>query len=173
MFQHRCHSIYWHAPLSGQQRPLLPFHGLHETVHDTFSLIHYPMVDRDDGPCQRRPEYAGPNPQASRWPLEMQLCFPHASDCKPSGNVDSSRAFLTLNPCLLALQRLDLPLVDRLHQSTIYPRPCLHCSQRIHPVHSPRRAWSASRRFRLHVSQHENRHPTPNPSTGPVEPTEQ
>lgn len=68
-----------------------------------------------------------------------------------------------------ALQRLDLPLVDRLHQPTLQPRPCLHRPQRIHTVHSPRRTRSAPRRFRIHVSKTQDRHSAPDPSTRPID----
>ena len=79
-----------------------------------------------------------------------------------------------LKPCLIsAVQRLDLPLVDRLHQPPLHPRPRVHCPQRIHPVHSPRRPRSPPRRLRLHVPKHENRHPAPDPSARPTDPTQQ
>ena len=72
------------------------------------------------------------------------------------------------NNLLSALQRLDLPLVDRLHQPPLQPRTCLHRSQRIHHVHSPRRSRSAPGRFRIHVAEIEDGHPTPYSSTRPI-----
>lgn len=83
-----------------------------------------------------------------------------------------SFALLGLMSLVTALQRLDLPLVDRLHQPTLQPRPCLHRTQRIHQVHSPRRSRSAPGRFRIHVSKYEDRHPTPHPPTRPIDASE-
>lgn len=71
-----------------------------------------------------------------------------------------------------ALQRLDLPMVDRLHEPPLQPRACLHRPQRIYQVHPPHRFRSAPGRVRIHVSKHEDRHATSHPSTRPVNATE-